>query len=374
MKFSDIPGHEDVKKRLVDLADSGHIPHALLLEGPEGIGKTALARAFLQYVGCADRRDGDSCGVCPSCRQHTAMQHIDTLYSFPYYKKSSSSTVYASDYLTEFIEFVNESPYMDETIWHQKLGSPNTKPLILVDEANNLVRSLSFAPHVSKYKAVVMWQADRLKEEAANKLLKLIEEPPGQAIILMTSNHPMNILPTIYSRAQRIKVRPLSSDTVAQWMVEHSGLSPEEAAGLAPLAEGSILEAIRIVDKRTDSVAFLDYFMSLMRLAYQRDIAALKEWSAKVASEKRDIIVDFLEYMARMLRENFIANLHDASLNLMAPEEAVFSRNFARFVNERNAPGLFDAVSEAIGDIRSNVNPKIVLFDLAITVILLLKN
>lgn len=373
MRFGDIPGHEETKKRLVEIADSGRIPHAILLEGAEGIGKTALARAFVQYVSCTDRRAGDSCGQCASCRQHQNMQHIDTFYSFPYKKKPAPHITYAYDYLNDFIEFVNKSTYMDETLWLEYLDA-TTRPFMYVDEANQLIQRMSFAPHNSQYKSLIIWQADRLKEEAANKLLKMIEEPPGQAIIVMTSNHPMNVLPTIYSRAQRIKVKPFTDEQIAIWMVENSDVTAETAADLAPLAHGSILEAIRIVSKRNDSEIFLEHFIKLMRLAYQRDIAALKEWSFKLGTEKRDTIVDFLEYASRMLRENFVANLHDASLNLMVSSEAQFSKNFARFVNERNAAGLFEAMSEAIRDIRGNVNAKIVLLDLAITVILLLKN
>lgn len=373
MRFCDIPGHEDAKDRLRSYADGGRIPHAILLEGPEGTGKHALARAFVQYVECPNRHDGDSCGVCASCRQHQAMQHIDTLYSFPYVKRKSATTTVAGDYMHEFIEFVKESPYMDRSVWLEKLGSPNTKPIIYVDEAMAIIRSLSFATHNSKYKAVILWQADRLHETAANKLLKIIEEPPGSAIIVMTTDNPLNVLPTIYSRTQRIKILPLPDDTVAEWMVNELGAEPETAAGIAPLAQGSLTAAKQLLSNSTDTAKFLEQFIKLMRLAYQRDIGALKTWSNDLATEKRDTLVDFLEYMARMLRENFMANFHDASLNLMTPDEANFGRNFSRFIHERNVVPLYEAVNEAIADIRANVNTKLVLFDLSITVILLLK-
>ena len=373
MKFSDIPGNIEVKDRLRELADSGRIPHAMLLEGPAGTGKHALARAFLQYVGCTNRRDGDSCGVCPSCIQHQAMQHIDTVFSFPYVKKSGKDTL-SAEYLPDFIKFVQENPYLDSAIWVEKYLATNTKPVIYVEEASELIRRLSFAPHVSRYTAVIMWQAERMNESAANKLLKLIEEPPGESIIIMTTDSPMNILPTIYSRAQRIKVRRLSDNEVAQWLVDECGVVAEKAADIAPLAMGSLTEARRIAAQSDDSTRFLEYFIALMRLAYMRDIFALKDWAQKVATEKRETVVAFLEYTGRMIRENFVANLKDASLNLMSSTEADFSRNFSRFINERNVLDLFEATSEAILDIRSNVNAKLVLFDYAITVILKLKS
>lgn len=374
MKFSDIPGQDEIKKRLIELADSERIPHALLLEGPAGIGKHALARAFLQYVGCRNRHDGDSCGVCPSCIQHAAMQHIDTIFSFPYVKRSGNKDTLSGEYLPDFISYVKEYPFMDSAVWVEKYLSSNTKPMIYVEEASELIRRLSFAPHVSRYTSVILWQADRMNEAAANKLLKIIEEPPGDSIIVMTSDAPMNILPTIYSRVQRIKVLRLSDNDVARWLVTQCGVEPEKAADVAPLAQGSLSEARRIAASTDDSVRFLEYFIALMRLAYMRDILALKDWAQKVATERRETLVAFLQYVGRMIRENFIANLKDASLNLMSSAESDFSRNFAKFINERNVEDLFDATSEAIQDIRSNVNAKLVLFDFAITVILKLKN
>lgn len=373
MRFSDIPGHKEIKAQLRQLVDSGRIPHALLLEGPEGIGKHALARAFIQYATCSNRRNGDSCGVCPACVQHAALQHIDTIYTFPYVKPASSKTYVCDDYLRDFIDFVNDSPYMDTTKWAIKLGNPNTKPVIYVDEATELIRKLSYAPHSSRYKSVIIWQADKLNDTAANKLLKLIEEPPGQAIIVMTSSESMNILPTVYSRVQRIKVPRHPDEEVANFIMTTTDTDVNMAVSLAPLARGSFLQAIQLVEKRNDTERYLEKFISLMRLAYQRDIHALKEWANETGGEKRDYIVGYLEYMARMLRENFISNLHDASFTLMMPAESNFSKNFARFVNERNVIGLYEAVSQAIVDIRGNANTRIVLFDLAITVILLLK-
>lgn len=376
MRFSDIPGHADVKKRLRQMVDDGQVPHALLLEGPEGIGKHALARAFVSYMSCTNRRDGDSCGVCPACVQQDRMQYVDTIYSYPFVKvkgESKEKPTVASEYYREFVEFVNESPFMDKALWREYLGSPNTKPTIFVSEASNLIHRLSIAPNLSSHHYLILWQPDRLYNDAANKLLKIIEEPPGDTVIIMTSDAPNNILPTIYSRTQRIKVNRLSDDEIARWMVDNTETDPETAADIAPLARGSVLEAIRLANNRDDSQRFLSYFISLMRLAYQRDIFALKDWSMEMAALKREELVEFLRYMASMIRENFVANLRDASLNLMNSQERDFSVKFAPFINERNVEALYDAATQAITDITANVNSKIVMFDLCLTVILKLK-
>lgn len=372
MKFSDIPGHEEAKQRLRDFADSDRIPHAIILEGPEGIGKHALARAFIQYVDCRNRVDGEPCGVCTSCRLHQSMQHVDTLHCFPVVKIKSKPTI-SNDLIKEFTEFVAESPYMDRTLWLEKLGAPNTRPTIYVEEAQEIIRRLSFSSQISRYKSVIMWQPERLNEEAANKMLKLIEEPPGQAIFVMTSDNPMEVLPTIYSRTQRIKLLHHPDNLVAQWMVDKGLADPETAAVTAPLARGSLVEAARILERKVNNEHHLELFIKLMRDAYRRDIAALKAWAFDIAGLKREAIIDFLAYCSRQIRENFVANLHRADLNLMTDKEAAFSHNFARFVNERNVIEIDNAITQAITDIRGNANAKIVLFDFTITIILLLK-
>lgn len=372
MKFSDIPGHEDVKARLRQIADSDRIPHAILLEGPAGTGKFALARAFIQYLHCSNRHDGEPCGECPACRQHGIMQHIDTIYSFPVVKEGTTTPV-SNDYIDDFRQFISQSPLMDFDIWQKMLGS-NKIPVIYVAEANEIIRRMSFTSQLARYKAVIMWQPERMNPDTANKLLKYIEEPAEGTIFILTSDRPGLILPTIYSRLQRIRVSRQPDDIVATWLVEQNGVDIETASRYAPLAEGNMARALSIVADKDNTTDNLERFQSLMRLAYQRDIARLRKWSEEVAKEyKRERLSDFLQYISRQLRENFIANLHRRDLNLMTDHEAAFSKNFARFVNERNVLGLVDAVDKAAADIAQNANAKIVLFDLTITVILLLK-
>lgn len=372
MRFADIPYQEEAKQRLREIADSGRIPHAILLEGPSGSAKFALARAFAQYLHCQNHINSDSCGKCPACLQHQAHQHIDTLYSFPYIKKGSATNTICDDFRTEFTEFIDEVPWMDFDQWPARLDDTNTQPQIFVDEAAELMRRVAYTSHSAKYKVVLMWLPERLKEEAANKMLKIVEEPFPDTIFVMSSDNPREILPTIYSRVQRIKVRRYDNDQIEQWLVSR-GTDPETSFSIAALASGSLIRALHLLNTKDSDDMHLTWFIELMRLAYQRDIASLKAWSNKLAAEKRESLVRFLEYCCRMLRENFILNLHNDSLNMMTPAEQRFSVNFARFVNERNVLRIFDEFSAAIRDIRANVNAKIVMFDLSISVILLLK-
>lgn len=371
MKFRDIPGHEDVKARLRELADSGHIPHALLLEGPEGNAKYALARAYVQYIHCEDRTpDGDSCGKCPSCLQHESFNHIDTFFSFPVAKRSGGKPTISDDYLTEFRQFITENPYMDFGRWLEMLDSPSSQPQIFVDEGAELLRKLNFKARSSNYKAVLLWLPERLKTETANKLLKLIEEPHADTIFVLTSDKPSEILPTIYSRTQRIAVRRYP-DAEIESFLKSRGVDAEAAVELARLSEGSLNTALRLSSVSREKIRMLDIFADLMRKGFKRDLPGLRKWAADMSAKGREEQLQFIDYCARLFRENLI--LHTSagkSASTMTPAEAQFSTRFHPFVNERNVIALFDAMNDARRDISANGNSKIVFFDLAIKVVM----
>ena len=373
MRFADIPGHNDIKARLVDMADKGRMPHALLLEGPSGAGKFMLARALAQYIHCENPSGGDSCGRCPSCQQHETFNHIDTIFSYPVIKRGSGKPTVSADYASEFKEFVTENPFMDTDAWVVELNAGNTQPKIYVDEGAELTRRLNFRAHQSRFKIVLLWLPEKMNEDTANKMLKIIEEPHDDTLFIMVSNNPRTILPTIYSRTQRIAVGRYDDNLVTSYLTENLSVNPEAAAGIARISSGNINEALSLVKVSKTRKLFLDLFIDLMRKAYQRKIGLLRQWSVDVAALGREQDLAFLDYCARMMREHFILNMHVDSLNYLTPDEHAFSINFARFINERNVLKLFEVVNTARTDIAGNANAKIVFFDLAIKTILLLK-
>lgn len=374
MKFKDIPAHDDVKQQLVEMVDSNRIPHALLLEGKSGIGKMMLARALAQYIHCPDKKDGDSCGVCPSCLQHQSFNHIDTHFSFPVIKpKGKSGAVISDDWIEQWRQFLTSSPFMEMNAWVDLLGNANAQPQIFVDESGALIRKLNFTSHASKFKIVLMWLPERMNEPCANKLLKLLEEPHDDTLFILVSNEPAKILPTIYSRLRRIEVKRLPDTAVAQYLAENYGVSNDAAEGMARLAEGSILEGVKRLNASDESKQFLEMYISLMRLAYQKKVGDLRRWSNDAADFGREKCCRFMEYCERLTGENYIYNLHDPRLVLIDNDEARFSTNFARFINERNVEKLRTLFIEARRDIAGNANAKIVLFDIAVSIILCLK-
>lgn len=373
MKFSDIPGHEDVKDRLRSMAQCGKIPHALLLEGPAGIGKLSLARAFAQYIHCENpTADGDSCERCPSCIQHAAFNHIDTIFSFPVVKKDKLK--FSDDYIVEFRELLSDSLFMSVDRWLLKLDNINAQPLIYVDEAVELIRRLNFTAHGSKYKIVIMWLPERMKEDAANKLLKLVEEPYSDTIFIFVSDNSRQILPTIYSRTQRIAVKRYDDETVRRYISENYSLSDEDATQIAHLSNGNMASAIDMLSIRKDATKYLELFIELMRKAYTRSVADLKKWAEKVNDLGRERAMGFYDYCSKMMRENFMLNLRiPPELSYMNRSEMDFSTKFSPFINERNVEDLIKVMDDAKKDIGANASGKLVNFDVAIKVILFLR-
>lgn len=372
MKFADIPGHEDVKDRLRHMADSGRIPHALLLEGPEGTGKFALAQAFAQYIHCTDRHDGDSCGRCPACLQHQTYNHIDTVYSFPIVKRKSSGVTVCNDWFKEFTEFMSELPYMDIKEWVVKLDKENAQPVIYVDEANELTRRLTFMTRRSQFKTALLWLPERLQEQAANKLLKVIEEPFADTIFIMTSDQPRRILPTIYSRTQRIEVPPYTEQEVVA-ILTANGIEPAQAAEVSRAAEGNINRAIRLCGSSDVQRLFFVLFTTMMRAAYGRRVGELRKWSLDVAALGREKQLLFIEYMARMIRESFITHLADDRLLTASPSEQSFLQKFYPYINHKNVEDFIKLLDTAARDIASNGNAKMIFFDLAVRAIILIR-
>ena len=222
------------------------------------------------------------------------------------------------------------------------------------------------------YRVIIIWLAEQMNEECANKLLKILEEPPAQTVFILTANEPDKLLTTILSRTQRIDFPPLSADDIAQALEQLNGLQAEDARLVARSAEGSYTRALEQVTMNADTAQFFDLFVLFMRLCYMRKIRDLYEWSQQLSSWGREKQKAFLEYAQRLVRENFMYNFHSPELNYMNRQEQDFSVNFARFINERNVIGIMEELSAAQRDIEHNVNANMVFFDFSLKMIVLL--
>lgn len=372
MYFKDIIGQETVKQRLRLEVREGRVPHAQLFAGPEGTGALPLAIAYARFLLCTRRGEEDACGTCPSCVKLNKLAHPDLHFVFPVVKRKGGGDTVSNDYIREWRELAISTPYFGMNHWLDTMGAENQQAQIFVKESDELVRKLSLKSSEGGYKVVIIWLPEKMKVECANKLLKLLEEPPAQTVFLLVSEEPDRILPTILSRTQRINVPRLEDAEIAEALKVRFGLQDTDAAETARLAEGSYLQALEIIHLSEDTQFFFGLFVSLMRLAYQRKVKEMREWSDTVAAMGRERQKDFLTYCQRMVRESFVSNFHRKEMNYMNREEENFTIRFAPFINERNVMGITDELAEAQTHIEQNVNPRMVFFDFALKMIVLL--
>lgn len=373
MKFSDIPGNDSAKRLLRLMIDNDRIPHAILLTGPQGIGKLALARAAAQYLHCENRIGGEPCGKCPSCVQHQTFNHADTFFTFPVIKGKSNSKPTSDDYIAEWKHFLTEDPVENYQRWLKELNNENAQPQIYTSESANIIAKMSYASYTAKYKVLILWLPEKMNEECANKLLKIIEEPFPDSIFIMVSDNPKEILPTIYSRLQVIEMKKLSTDDLATYLERTYNLSHQDALAVAAPANGNIIAAQETIALNGENKEFFENFVSLMRLAYARNLKALKNWAENINNFKREKIKRFMQYLARMVRENYIYNMQHHELNYLNVAEEQFSMRFAPFINDGNAERMITEIEKVERDISGNANGKIVLFDFAIKITILIK-
>lgn len=373
MRYDEVIGQEDIKARLRRQLEEGHVPHAQLFAGPAGCGKLPMALAYASALLCRQPAGGEACGQCASCRMLAHWAHPDLHFVFPVVKRKGQSGDATSDqYLTEWREQLGESAYFDRLEWLARIHVENQQSLIGVAESDQILRKLSLKSSQGGYKVMVVWLPEQMNVAAANKLLKILEEPPADTAFLLVSNEPERLLPTILSRTQRIDFRPLSQREIELALMQRNGLQEADARAVARLCEGSYTQALAQLRVDKDSALFFDMFVLLMRLSYMRKIKDMHEWAERVADWGRERQKHFLDYCQRMVRENFVYNFQRPELNYMSRQESEFAVRFARFINERNVIGIMDELALAQRDIEQNVNPRMVFFDFALKMIVLL--
>ena len=373
MRFSDIIGQQDIIQQLTQQVDQGRLPHALMLCGPEGAGKLAIALTLARYLLCEHTEGGEPCGHCHSCRMTEQWQHPDLHFSFPLIKGKSNDQPISDDRLTEWREQLSRTLYFTPNDWIEDLKGENQQLQFYVGESDSLQRKLSLKSSQGGYRVVVMWLPEKMPPATANKLLKLIEEPPSKTHFLMVSQEPDQVLGTILSRTQRIRVPALSEETITQALTERHGLPEPQAQNLAHIAQGNYTLALQLMEEDSERREFFDLFVEMMRLCYMRKAKEMRQWSERVAAIGRERQKHLLEYCQRLIRENFIYNFRQEKMNYMTREEQQFAQNFARFINERNVIPFMEELAACQTDIEQNVNAKMVFYDLALKITLLLK-
>ena len=370
MKFSDIPGQKEIIDKLISSVHRERVSHAQLFAGPEGCGNLALALAYAQYISCENRTPVDSCGVCKSCVKYEKMIHPDLHFVFPVIRDKKSNEPVSDNYIVQWREFVKNSAFFNLNKWLDSIEVGNAQGLIFATEASEIIKKLSLKAFESDFKIMVIWLPEKMHLATANKLLKLIEEPPERTLFLLVSDESDKIIPTILSRCQLIKIPAFESKDIVNYLIDRFSIKKEKAADISRVANGNIIRAIELCENEDSSLLNLDRFKNLMRFAWKRDILSLINWSEETAAIGREAQKAFITFTLRLVRENLMLTLNQKKNRLifMTGEEAEFSSKFHPFINNGNIYTFADELNLAYSHIEANGNSKIIFLDLALKI------
>jgi DNA polymerase III subunit delta' len=362
MLYNQIVGQIEAKHRLLKMVNDVRVPHALLFSGKEGSGNLPAAIAFAQHLFCSNKTEEGGCGACPACNKVAKLIHPDLHLVFPIAKSKDVKS--SNDLLKEFREAFLDNIYLSLNEWFAALNAENKQPIIPVEEANDILRKLSFTSYEGSYKVVIIWQPEKMNQEAANKLLKILEEPPEKTIFVLVSNFPEQLLPTIISRLQKIPFYSCSENEICDALIKNFSIDVAVAKQTAMLADGNYAEAVTLLTHNEESVSFLNNFQTFMRLALKFDCGKVLQWIDDNAISGREKQKQFLQYALEVFRDCLMFNYGAKDLVRLSGQEKLFLEKFAPFVNQNNYEALIEAFNANYYYIERNANPKILFMDL----------
>ena len=372
MLFSDVVAQTTLSNRFRECIKAGNVAHAQLFDGAEGTGALALARAYAQYLHCTDRTEEDSCGKCTSCVAHSKLQHPDLHWAFPFFKKNSSGKSVSDPFQTDWREVMLDSAYVGQEEWLAKIGADKKQLFISVDEAHEINRKLCLKAFHGGYKVLIFWLPESMRVDTANKLLKLIEEPTDNTVMLFVSQNSDRLLATILSRLQRFKVPRLSKEDAASGLAKIAGLTIDKAMGWVHVTEGNITAAKRLA-KASSETPDLEFFSAWMRACWARDAETMMKQANDFAAPGREAQKRFITYALHMVRQCIVGNYGVTSLVRLTSGEAAFLSKFQTFIHHQNVVKITSLLEAAHIDITGNVNSKIVFMDLSVQIHMLLR-
>lgn len=364
MRFKDVVGQERVKEMLVKSVDKGRVSHAQMFSGKSGYGTLPLAIAYAQYINCTNKQEGDSCGECASCHKMERLEHPDLHFVFPTNVKRTSGQRPTCDmFLQQWREIIKETNgYFDEQEWYRKINIENQQGIISRNDADEVIKKLSFKAFEAKYKVMIIWLPEKMRVEAANTLLKILEEPWERTLFVMVSEEPSVLLPTIISRVQEVIVTGVESDEIESYLQQKNLSQGAKLKSLSRIAKGDVIEARRLVEGGEQSVTkeHFKMFAELMRFSYANKHMELLDWAESVASLGREEQKQFLEYCIDLLRESYMMNAGMNDITYLWGEELKFCENFSPFIGNHNIEQLVQEMEKAILHVSQNGNPRII--------------
>lgn len=388
MQFKDIIDQAAAKQQLADLVANNRLSHALLFLGREGAGALPMAIAFAQYVVC-DRVNGkkiagasaglfgeetpvanettlDACGVCPSCQKAAKLAHPDIHFSYPVVPKKSGDKPVSTDYISEWREFVAQYPYGNVFDWLQFIGAENKQGNITAAECADILHKLNLKSFESGYKILVMWMPEYLGKEG-NKLLKLIEEPPADTLFLLVAESEAQILPTIISRCQLVKIPKLSVEAIETALIERAHTSPAQARQLASISEGNYREAMQISQNASED--WLDLLREWLNATLKTGPAAQLKWIEEVGKLGREKQKQLLRYFNHLLEQSIRLRSLGADseyAGYLPEKERDFALRFNKLTDINQQQAIINEIDKAAYFIERNAHGKMLFHALSI--------
>ena len=373
MYFRDIIGLTDIKKHLIESVQKGYVPHARIFYGSEGVGKLPLAIAYARYLNCTNPTNEDSCGVCASCSKFDKLAHPDLHFAFPMVQKRAEKLLVCDNYLPQWRSFLAENTYFTLNDWLQYINAKNAQGMIYAQESEEIIRKLSLKVYEAKYKIMILWLPEKMNLECANKLLKIIEEPPARTVFLLISEDLDKVIPTIKSRCQPIFIKPINYDDMIGAITNTYSLSLSDAQSVAHIANGSYTKALELIKADNDAQMLLNLFDRMMSASFSKRIKLIKEVADELSKTGREVQKSFLIYSLRMFREFFVNNLNVPEIVYLNRHEQQLEQRYSGFITVNNIEVLSDEFSLAHKQIEQNGNAKIIFLDLCLKLTMLIK-
>jgi len=375
MLFKEIVGNSNIKKQLLEGVENNRVGHAQLFSGKSGSAKLALALAYAQFLNCENRAANDSCGICSPCLKYNNLSHPDLHLIVPVLKVNNVKDPISDHFIGQWRDFIMDNYYSSLNDWIDSFGTENKtgqQGAIYKHEADNIHKKLSFKNYEADYRVVLIWMPERMNLEVSNKLLKLFEEPPNGTIFLLVSENANQLLPTIVSRLQSIKV----SDFTIEDIINHFGeniLSFAKAKQLRNLTDADFGKISQILNENENNFDLFNDFSSWMRLSYKTDVQEISKWVDQLATKGRKQQQLFLSYTIKMIRECIIYNFASNNLLKANENELAFLTKFSSFIHEGNSILMVEKLEESIKAINRNANAKILFFELSLQMAKFLK-
>lgn len=367
MQFKDIIGHQAVKQRLIQSVGGNRVSHAQLFLGSTEAGSLALALAYAQYITCENKSVDDSCGKCPACIKYNKYIHPDLHFAYPVAlsKEKGKEVETSTDVAPQWREALLANPYMSLNDWFNFLDAENKQPIIGVKESGEILRKLSLTTYEAEYKIMVIWMTQKMNTEAANKLLKILEEPPEKTLFLLVCENGDQLLKTITSRTQLVKINKIDDASLVQALKEKFKLEDIHARSIAQLAEGNFNVAKKLVQENEDATFHLTTFQTWMRACIKFDIKKINELIEQLAKLGREQQKIFLSYCLHLVRESTMLNYGDTSLVRLTEKEMEFMKKFSPYIHAGNVLLFTEELNTAYMHIERNAYPKILLLDMS---------